>query len=364
MTDGTVGSEVRDNPAAIDEVWLTDALEEAGVARGAAVKAVEFRGLIGTGQTGSNARFALTWDEPEGRPATVVAKFPSEDPNARAAAFGNGAYLKEWTFYTQVASTVRVRTPKVHVARFDPVGEGFVLLMEDMVGAVQGDQLAGLSADEAALAVEQAVALHAPRWGDAAIGPLLDGAVGEAERAFGLMLYYGATVDGFLARLGDRLDDDVVALVRAFAGSVAQWAGGTGTPRTVVHMDYRPDNFLFGREPGAPPLAVVDWQTVSAGLGVVDLSYMIGGGFEPATRATVERDLLASYRQQLGAAGIDYDADDCWRDYRFGTLWGIVITVIATVVAEATERGDEMFLAMASRHGRHALDLDAMALLQ
>jgi hypothetical protein len=360
---GSMGTDVRGTPESIDEAWLTDALEEAGVARGAAVTAVDFRGLIGTGQTGRNARFALTWNDPAGRPATVVAKFPSGDPLARGAAFANGAYLKEWTFYTSVASTVGIRTPIVHVARFDAVGQDFVLLMEDVVGAVQGDQLAGLSADEAALAVEQAVALHAPRWGDAAIGPILNGETTDAERAFGLMLFYGGMVEGFLERLGPRLDADVVALVQAFAGSVAAWAGGTSTPKTVVHMDFRPDNFLFGHSADAPPLVVVDWQTVTAGLGAVDLAYMIGGGFDPAVRAAVERDLLDSYRTQMAAAGVAYDADDCWRDYRWGTLWGIIITVIATVVAEATERGDDMFVLMANRHGRHALDLDAMSLL-
>ncbi len=40
------------------------------------------------------------------------------------------------------------------------------MIMEDLADSRQGDQMLGLTVDEAALAVEQAVGLHAPRWGD------------------------------------------------------------------------------------------------------------------------------------------------------------------------------------------------------
>jgi hypothetical protein len=94
-----------------------------------------------------------------------------------------------------------------------------------------------------------------------------------------------------------------------------------------------------------------------------DLAYMIGGGFEPEQRAAVERDLVEGYRERLVAEGIDYDADTCWRDYRVASLWGVAMTVIATMLAEETERGNDMLTAMGRRHGRHALDLDALSLV-
>ena len=37
--------------------------------------------------------------------------------------------------------------------------------------------------------------------------------------------------------------------------------------------------------------------------------------------------------------------------------------IVAAMFVAQTERGDEMFAAMASRHARHAIDLDALALL-
>ncbi|MDY7101426.1 MAG: phosphotransferase [Actinomycetota bacterium] len=354
-------------PEAIAGPWLTEALEGAGVARGAEVTDVEFLGCIGTGQTGRNARFALTWDEPEGRPATIVGKFPSADPNARQNAFANGNYRKEWLFYDRVAPTVGIRTPQCYVARYDTAAPDFVLLMEDLCDSCQGDQLDGLTPDQIALAVEQAVALHAPRFGDPTLETFLNDGLPElSAEQVGMMaqMLYGATLPGFLERLEDRLDPDIAQLAKDFAPHVARWTQGTDTPATVIHLDYRADNLLFGTTPDAAPLVVVDWQTLGAGLGHSDIAYLISGSFsDAADRAAQEGDLVEDYRARMAAEGIEQSVDDCWRDYRFGSLWGMVITVIATVAAEQTERGDDMLTAMAQRHGRQALDLDALALL-
>ena len=65
----------------------------------------------------------------------------------------------------------------------------------------------------------------------------------------------------------------------------------------------------------------------------------------------------------MRAAGIAYDADDCWRDYRLSSLWGVIMSVIATMLAEETERGNRMLTTMLSRHAHHAVDVEALALL-
>lgn len=358
-----MGDEVRGEPADIDGVWLTEALEAAGVARGSKVLDVSVDAFIGTGQTGRNARLRLTWDDPTDRPGTLVGKFASSDPNARLAAFTNGTYKNEWAFYHQLAHTLSIRTPACHVARYDEQEPAFVLIMEDLAGSAQGDQFRGLTVDEAALAVEQAVGLHAPRWGDPSLAEFSADRPKGDEAAMMLGMVYQMMVEPFLDRLGGGLDDDVVDLVRRLGPKAPQWATGTDTPRTVVHLDYRPDNFMFGVTPDAPPLVVVDWQTANHGFAMWDLAYLIGGSFEPSVRASVERDLLRDYRDRMATAGVDYDADTCWSDYRNGALWGVVMSVIATILAAETERGNEMLTVMAARHGRHALDLDSMALL-
>ena len=47
--------------------------------------------------------------------------------------------------------------PQCHLAGYDHDKPDFVMIMEDLSGSAQGDQMRGLTVDEAALAVEQVV---------------------------------------------------------------------------------------------------------------------------------------------------------------------------------------------------------------
>ncbi|MFM8014947.1 MAG: hypothetical protein ACKPCO_02560 [Actinomycetota bacterium] len=53
--------------------------------------------------------------------------------------------------------------------------------------------------------------------------------------------------------------------------------------------------------------------------------------------------------------------DDAWLEYRKFTFAGFVMAVVASMIVKQTDRGDEMFLAMANRHAQHAVDLDSLA---
>ena len=357
-------AEVRGDPERIDVRWLGEGLERSGAARGAALVQAEFAEYVGTGQTGSNARIALTWDDPAGRPRTVVGKYPSRDPFARAGAFERGTYYNEFDFYTNLAPTLAVRTPRCHLAHYSHDPYDFVLIMEDLADSRQGDQFVGLTPDEAAAALVQAVAIHAPRWGDPTLDLFAPQRPRGTEAAEALGGTYALMVEPFLDRLGAGLDDDVVELVRGLGPLAVRWAMGTDTPKTVVHNDFRPDNLMFGLTADAPPVVVVDWQTVRQGNAMFDIAYLIGGGFEPSLRASVEAELLADYRSRLTASGVEYSSAVLQRDYRHASLWGVVMTVIATILAAQTERGDRMLTVMGQRHGRHALELDALGVLR
>jgi hypothetical protein len=69
------------------------------------------------------------------------------------------------------------------------------------------------------------------------------------------------------------------------------------------------------------------------------------------------------YHERLGGAGVELAWDDCWRSYRRGTVAGVIMALAASMLVERTERGDDMFMVMAERHARHALDVDALAAL-
>ena len=111
---------------------------------------------------------SLTWDHPEGRPATVVGKFPSDDADPRVS-FANGTYFGECSFYADLAPTVDIRTPLCWVVRHDEAQQSFVLIMEDLAGSVQGDQFGGCTDDGSRSPCPRRTALHGPRWGDSTL---------------------------------------------------------------------------------------------------------------------------------------------------------------------------------------------------
>jgi hypothetical protein len=58
---------------------------------------------------------------------------------------------------------------------------------------------------------------------------------------------------------------------------------------------------------------------------------------------------------------VQLTADDAWLEYRRYTFAGFVMAVVASMIVKQTPRGDEMFMAMANRHGVHAADLDSLS---
>src|SRR5205085_1977177 len=56
-------------------------------------------------------------------------------------------------------------------------------------------------------------------------------------------------------------------------------------------------------------------------------------------------------------------AEHCWREYRRQAFGGVLMAIVASMLVQRTERGDEMFMAMLARHSQQALDLDSEALL-
>ncbi len=352
----------------VTAAWLTEALSGAGprpgVAGGAAVTGFVAT-PVGTGQMGENARFELEWDDAGGRPASVVAKFPSNDPISRATATGGGSYAREVFFYRDIATTVDIRTPRCHFADVDLESGLFVLLMEDLAPAEQGDQLSGCDAATAATALAELVRLQAPRWNDATLHDVewLGRRVGGSTTTGDL---YGLVLDGFMERIGHRLDDEAQKLVLRFRDGVAAWIAGTPRDHLVVtHGDYRLDNMMFGAiGPTGDPVAVVDWQTPGHGHPATDLAYFLGAGLLEPDRRVHERPLVQEYHDRLTAAGVEgYSFDECWRNYRREAFAGIVMAVVASQIVVQTDRGDDMFFAMASRHATQALDLESESLI-
>ena len=352
-------AEIVTDPAHMTPGWLTEVL--GGPFDGVTVSDFEAT-PVGTGQMGDSVRLVLTHDGVEA-PTSVVAKLPAADEKSRQTAAALRSYEIEVNFYRHLASTVDMRTPACFHADFDPATSAFVLMLEDMAPAEQGDQLEGTTPERAGVAVEELPKLHAPRWGDPGLGELDWFARSTPEMATFTVMLISGLWDGFQPRFDGRIRPEIMGVATDLMANLSSYLTLRDGPMTVSHGDYRLDNLLFATERGGDPVTVVDWQTATQGYGVADLSYFVSAGLVPEDRRTHERDLVDRYRDGMAARGVRLDSNDLWEDFRRFSFAGLMMAIAASMLVEETERGDEMFITMAERHGQHALDLDAIALL-
>lgn len=350
---------IADTPGALTPAWLTAALTWSGSLHDASVVEATTSPL-GTGQMSDSVRVTLTYDQPTDAPATLVAKLPSTDAGTRTSALSLRNYEKEVRFYRSLAPTLDVRVPRLHYADLAATPDRFVLLLEDLAPAEQGDQLAGCDVRIAEVAVAELVGLHAPRWADAS----LDGFdwLDDTPRSEGAGPLLALLWSGFCDRYADRLTSEVVTAGTQLFEHIDGLLTPRG-PRTLVHGDYRLDNLLI--DPSGDPVTVVDWQTTALGSAAYDAAYFIGAGLAADDRRAHEERLVRDYHARLVDAGVTaYSWDDCWDAYRRGTFTGLLMAVGASMIVERTERGDDMFLTMAGRHAQQILDLDAVTALR
>jgi len=175
---------------------------------------------------------------------------------------------------------------------------------------------------------------------------------------------FPATIAAFRERYDDMLEPEYMAECLRFAERVPAFFTPRAIPIAPQHTDFRLDNMLFDARGGADPLAVLDWQSIAVGFGMLDVAYFVGAGLLPEDRRRHEQALFERYLEALKPYGVkDYDRNAAWRDYRVGILQGVFTSIFASVGTVRTERGDRMFMTMARRHCQHAIDLQSLKAL-
>jgi len=347
-------------PAAIDAAWLGAVLREGGV--DAVVDGFEAR-PIGTGQIGDSVRFALRYAHaPSSAPASLVGKFPSAGAESRAAGVALGNYLREVRFYQELAPTARISTPRCWFADVDAATSDFVLIMEDLAPAAPGDQLKGVSLDQARAVIVEAARLHASHWND----PLLDtlpwvsgskAAPASAATGESVAMLWAA----FKARYAARLEPRWAAVGDALTANIGAFMTHREGPRCLTHNDFRPDNMMFATAAGGRSVTVLDWQSFAYGVGATDVAYFLAGALPADTRRAAEPELLALYHRTLAAEGVSgYAPDALWRDYRRGGYLLFLTAFFAAMIVTQTPRGDDMFIQMLSSAAEHMLEHGAL----
>jgi hypothetical protein len=351
------------NPAVLVEPneltpeWMTAALRAAGL--DVTVRALRSE-AVGTGQMAHNERIFLDYEGDAGSaPKTLVGKFPSPSEESRGAG-ASGGYRAETRFYTELGDSLAIRTAACYYGAISEDESTFTLLLEDLAPATQGDQIAGGSDEEIEAAVRNLAGLHAPRWND----PTLDQIDWVTTGISGqFQLYIEMGTPAFIERYKDRLSQADAETLSAFAAGVGRWMEIRPVEKTLVHGDYRLDNLMFDHEGGECRVAAVDWQTLSVACGGQDLAYLLGNSSPPEQRRAHEDHMLEVYRQAMAELGVERSAEQVRHDYVYGTFQGPSITMLGALAVGQTDRGDEMFMAMASRSCAQIRDLNALDLI-
>lgn len=347
---------VVDTADEVDAEWLTAALNSSGIA--ATVRQVTAE-RVGTGQMGSCARLFIDYADGTG-PGRLIIKLPATEANSRAA--GTLSYRCETSFYRDYAHRIGARLPHCYYVAADAESNGFTLLLEDLAPAEQGDQIAGCTVDEALAAAVNVAGLHASTWNDPAVREL-DWLIPDltAMPEFAAELLANAT-EQFLGRY--TLSPDTAAVLQRFSGEFMSWAAGRREPFALLHGDYRLDNLLFAKAGGADPVVAVDWQVMSTGLPLRDVTLLVAPGLSVPDRRAGERSIIEAYHRRLTELGVPrYSLESCWEDYRYAQFQGPFVTVLGALVGQPSERGDRMFTVMAERSATAIADLDAFSLL-
>ncbi|MFZ9884614.1 MAG: phosphotransferase [Ilumatobacteraceae bacterium] len=312
---------------------------------------------IGTGQMAESYRVKFLQESGE-KIESVVVKVPSQNVNSRSASRTTRCYELETSFYSSLRNSLKVDTPKCFHVWYDATSDDFVLVLEDIKDANQGDQITGATVEQADAAINQLVNLHAPMWGSEKLNQIEWLPKHSLNVATGTSQLLRSVFAGFAERFAEKVNSEIISLGERLVSKIDRYYGAFPTLLTVAHRDFRLDNLLFTPQGNKIGVKVVDWQTVGAMPGASDLGYFIGASFTVEGRRDYEQTLVQSYCERLAAQKIDVSNNEIWAQYRLLGTSGYIMAIVASMLVKQTDRGDAMFAVMANRHGQQMLDLE------
>lgn len=345
--------------------WMTAALRESGtIGPGTTVASLVLdAAAAGVGFMGEVGKVGVVYGgDATDAPTSMIAKFPTASPDIRAMMHPTRIYEREHRFYTELAGSTPLRTPAVYHVTCEtastPDAERYMLLMEDLSALTVGDQVAGVSIEQARAALAGLAGHHAAFWNgvgleDADFVPIINGALNQAGASI-----YEVSLPGFMEAFGPAIKPELRDYVEGYAAVRNQIIDDLeAMPHTLVHFDFRADNLLFDAD-GSVAVAVIDWQTISEGGGAADLGYFLSQNLSTEDRRAHEVDLLRGYHDALVGHGVTgYDFDTLLADYRVGITCGWVIPVLAVGSLDFTsERAVALWTAVVERTQNALID--------
>ena len=318
----------------------------------------------GVGMMSSMSIIELEWEGSTNLPSSLVLKLAAENETNRAVSQQFNLYLKEVSYYKDLAPRTTARSPRIYASEIDEE-HNFFLLMEDVSSYRMGSQVEGATVEECELCIDFLINLHASFWNQLngiSWLPNMSGSDNAKNMALGCEAGWPQLQEIF----GNFVPDNIEAERERYLEAVPRLQTQLDQhPTTLIHGDFRMDNMLFGQAPEHDSLLVVDFQGALKGNGIHDVAYLLSHSAKTEVRREHERNLIERYSSGLINAGVkDYSFEKAWNDYRIGVLYSwTVAVVIAGTMDPANDRGFAWMSKMVERNGTAINDLDCLSLL-
>ncbi len=330
-------------PRSLDELtpaWLTSALTESGILKGANVQHIDSEVLgVGAGFMGDILRLKLTYDKIEpGAPVSLIAKIPTSVRKNRSLGLLGDVYGNEIEYYESIGNRMNIGVPRCYYSARDKIGipkdkrierlergkdapvwfiaiwssislfflrfsrRRFILLLEDLSHLRVGDQVDGCVINEAHRALTTIAKVHAQFWNSEELNELdfvMPMGIGaEVVQKF-FQRHIPDDQSGLSGRLSDKnslqlnwLGKNGAALSRVLSASSF----------TLVHRDFRLDNLFFSDEDDE--IVLFDWQMPSIGVPGYDVAYFLSAMNLEKLGLTEVSSLLDHYYSALLEQGV------------------------------------------------------------
>ena len=354
-----------DFPKGLTPEYLSKCLTGKVLPEGVIVTDVRIQPLAeGTGMMADIAKLTLIYDnDVSDAPASIIAKYASENPTNREVAMNMNLYERETRFAKELDPLTEARCPSFYFC--DLEDSNFLILMEDLTAYEVGDQEAGATLVQAELAIDELSKLHAAFWNKTDGLGWVPGIV-NSYHADNMRDWARSGWDTMIEVFGDYVPESVRVHRNKFLEIIPllQEERMSG-PNTLCHGDFRMPNLLFGVESHHHPIAILDWQGPLIAKGMFDVAVLLGQNTKTGIRQNNEKELLQRYLEGLARFGVEsLTFEDVWSDYRRCMLYDWVYTaVIAGTLDPTNEAGMAWMQKMVARQSAASEDLEVFDLM-
>ena len=348
MSTGSENSQLTNNfPRSIGgiyEQWLSDTLGIA-ISNLQAERIGADRGMLGD-------VFRLTFADAAGTPKAIIAKFASDREEARASALKAGIFLREISFYRDIAPITKSRIPECFGAWYDEATAEFLLLLESISFDHSVDQIAGISRREAEMMMVELARLHIPaaQLGDAGSSMF---AFTEPRRLTNQTMFIQRGWPELRNILQERTKWETAQLLE---GLTSAHECAAQLPQVFLHGDVRADNLLYS--PNRSEVVLVYWQGACGGARVWDLSYFFVQCLTVENREAWQSELLQTYCDEAERLSPGVSAQlmhaELTPQLGIGAWFPFIVACSLFVVADCSE---PRTLALAKSMGTRALQM-------